>query len=412
MIYIIGAGISGLTTADNLDKDFTIIEKNGYPGGLSTQYKSGGHWFDFSGHYFHFSDKEDIKKYVETFSEFREYKRDSRTYMFGRMIPFPVQYHLSYFPENTGQKILSEMKNGPGHKSENLEESLTGKFGATLYNLFFKPFMMKYYRRSLSGIIPAMDRGSIPVPDIRSVEEGLSGKNFKDTGYNPLFYYPSGGLRTFIGKMEEKISGKIKYSEVVKEIDLKGMKLTTDKGEYKFSRIVNTMPLNDLMKVLGPSPEWRDYGERLESVSTLVVNLILRERREDFHWVYLPEPFTGFYRAGYYPAHPDIACYLERSLKEGERYDADEVREGVISVLKKLNMIFSEDEILHFNIKVIPGSYIIFNDQWKRTVPGLIDDLKSHGVYSIGRYGSWNYSSMSDDIKSGITTAEMLNGVL
>jgi len=412
MIYILGAGISGLTIADNLNTDFAIIEKNGYPGGLSTQYRSGEYWFDFSGHYFHFSEKENIKKYLENFAEFREYERDSRIYLFGGLIPFPVQYHLSYFPEKTGRKILSEMRSNRENKSENLEESLSGKFGPTLYKLFFKPFMTKYYRRNLSEIIPEMDRGSIPVPDVKSVEEGLAGKNFKDTGYNPLFYYPSGGLKAFIEKFGEKAAGRIRYNEKVEEIDLKSRIIRSDKGEYNFSEIVNTMSLRDLMKVLGPGTEWQEYEQKLESVSTLVVNLILSEKRENFHWVYLPEASIGFYRAGYYPGHPDIACYLERSLKEGERYDTGKEKEEVISVLKKLNMIISEDEIRHFDIRVIPNSYVIFNKEWKNIVPGLIEELKGHGIYSIGRYGAWDYSSMSDDIKSGISIAGLLKGVL
>jgi hypothetical protein len=38
MIVIIGAGISGLTAARNLDKDYIVLEKENYIGGLSTQY--------------------------------------------------------------------------------------------------------------------------------------------------------------------------------------------------------------------------------------------------------------------------------------------------------------------------------------------------------------------------------------
>jgi len=171
------------------------------------------------------------------------------------------------------------------------------------------------------------------------------------------------------------------------------------------------MPLNGLLKVLSPDYDWIDYGNKLESVSTLVVNLILKEKRENFHWVYLPEESTEFYRAGYYPAHPEIACYIERSLKEGETYNTEKVRTSVVSILKNLKMIFSEDEILHFDIKVIPDSYIIFNKEWQKTVPRLIEKLKGYGIYSIGRYGSWNYSSMSDDIKSGLITADILGGV-
>ncbi len=410
MIFIIGAGISGLSVADNLTKDFTILEKSDYPGGLATQYRSGEYWFDFSGHYFHFADKVNVENYVEQFSHFKEYKRDSRIYMSGQLIPFPVQYHLSYFPEETGLKIFEEMKGRTEESFDNLKDSLIGNFGKTLYDIFFGPFMTKYYGRDLSEIIPAMDRGSIPVPDLKSVEEGLSGKNFSDKGYNPVFYYPEDNLRAFVGNIEKNLSGKIKYNETVLEVDLKERKIKTDKGEYFFSKIVNTMPLKGLINTLSPCPEWADGADKLESVSTLVVNLVLREKRENFHWVYLPEESSRFYRAGYYPGHPDTACYLERSLNEGESYDIEEVRTEVVTILKQLNMIVSEAEIEHMDIRVIPGSYTIFNREWKKIVPGMLEKLRENNIHSIGRYGSWNYSSMSNDIKNGIETADLLNG--
>lgn len=410
MIFIIGAGISGLSVADNLKKDFAILEKSNHSGGLATQFRSGKYWFDFSGHYFHFSGKEDVRKYVERFSLFKEYKRDSRIFMFGKLIPFPIQYHLSHFPEKTGEKIFEEMKGRYVRDHKSLKESLIGKFGETLYGIFFRPFMTKYYGRDLSEIIPEMDRGSIPVPDLKSVKEGLSGKDFSDRGYNPVFYYPSDNLRTFIGNIEKGLPNKVRYNETVLEVNLRDRKIRTSRGEYVFSKLVNTMPLKNLINILHPKPDWAVDTKILESVSTLVVNLILREKREYFHWVYLPEESSDFYRAGYYPAHPETACYLERSLNEGEGYDVEDVRGDVLSLLKNLNMIISEDDIIHMDIRVIPCSYTIFNKNWKNTVPGLLGKLEDNNIYSIGRYGSWNYSSMSDDIKSGIKTAEFLNG--
>jgi len=410
MICIIGAGISGLSTADNLDNNFVVLEKECSPGGLSTQYHSGKHWFDFSGHYFHFAEKGEIKEYVERFSPFKEYKRDSRIHMFGKLIPFPVQYHLSYFPEEAGLRILNEMRSRSNRGYGSLKDSLTANFGETLYGLFFEPFMSKYYRRDLAGIIPEMDRGSIPIPDLKNVEDGLAGKNFADKGYNPVFYYPDNGLRSFIGNIEKGVSGKIRYNEAVKEIRMKERKIVTERGAYPFSKMVNTIPLRTFLGMLSPKPDWVCDAGDLESVSTLVVNLILREKRENFHWVYLPEETTPFYRAGYYPGHSETACYIERTLEEGEGFDNGRAEREVIEVLKKLNMIIDEDEIEYMDMRIIPGSYIIFNKKWKTIVPGLLEKLKENGIYSIGRYGSWNYSSMSDDIKQGIRTAEMLNG--
>ena len=35
----------------------------------------------------------------------------------------------------------------------------------------------------------------------------------------------------------------------------------------------------------------------------------------------------------------------------------------------------------------------------------LFRSLAEHGVYSIGRYGGWDYTSMEDSIVDGIATA-------
>ncbi len=410
MIIVIGAGISGLNVAENLKNDFTIFEKNNYPGGLCTQYKSGEFWFDFSGHYLHFQGKKNIKDYVEKFSEFSEFIRDSRIFMFEEFIPYPIQYHLSYFPEKTAKIIFDEIKSRPlNGEPENLEESLIGNFGKTLYDLFFNPFMSKYYGRQLKEIVPKMDKGSIPVPDIKNVRDGLSGKKFTDKGYNPVFYYPKGDLRSMISGMERGVKKYIRYNEKVTGIDLNAKTVTTETGKHGFSSVVNTMPLNKLIRIIDPKPEWVPNPSLLESVSTIVVNLILKERRKPFHWVYLPETDQKFYRAGYYPARNYNACYLEMSVSENTDFIRSETESSAVEVLKNLDMIESEGDILHMDIKLIPDSYIIFNRVWKSLVPKLLVKLRENGIYSIGRYGAWNYSSMSDDIGMAIETARRIN---
>ena len=35
--------------------------------------------------------------------------------------------------------------------------------------------------------------------------------------------------------------------------------------------------------------------------------------------------------------------------------------------------------------------------------------LRRQGIHSIGRYGSWNYSSMADDIQMAQATAARIN---
>jgi len=41
-------------------------------------------------------------------------------------------------------------------------------------------------------------------------------------------------------------------------------------------------------------------------------------------------------------------------------------------------------------------------------VPQILSYLRRLGIYSIGRYGSWNYSSMADDIQMARETAAQI----
>ncbi|MEN8152384.1 MAG: NAD(P)-binding protein [Acidobacteriota bacterium] len=411
MVLIIGAGISGLSAANTLEKEFLVFEKEGHTGGLSTQYISGGHRFDFSGHYFHFKDKENIKKFVSRYAEFIQYDRNSKIHLFNKFIPFPVQLHLSYFPKKTGRKILQEIENRKITKPDNLEEFLLSQFGETLCNHFFFPFSSKYFKKELKEILPDMDKGSVPVPDLKSIKEGFRGKKFKREGYNPVFYYPENGLMKFVENFGSGVKKNIRLNEIVEKIDLKEKKVYTNNGSYKYNYLINTMPLKELIKKIEPAERYPGVAADLENISTAVINVILEKRHRKFHWVYLPDKKTPFFRAGYYPGYKIPTCYMERSLKEGEKADPDELKESAFRLLKELKMIRSREEVKHVDLKIIPVSYIIFNKKWKRTVPPLLKELENNNIYSIGRYGSWNYTSMSDDIRSAINISGLINNL-
>ena len=56
---IIGAGVSGLSFAGKkIGEDYIIIEKEDQPGGLCKTTRRNGYVWDYSGHFFHFNNKE------------------------------------------------------------------------------------------------------------------------------------------------------------------------------------------------------------------------------------------------------------------------------------------------------------------------------------------------------------------
>lgn len=408
MILIIGAGISGISAARELKNDFLILEKENYVGGLSTRYQANGYWFDFGGHYFHFQKLPEIKKYLKGICKLEEYRRKSEVFIMGKYIPFPIQFHLSYLSSDLRRIIFSEMIETEKNKSGNLDEFLENNFGRHLCDLFFRPFLSKYYGFDLKKIVANMDGGTIPVPDKKSIEESYYQKKSFQTGYNVKFYYPKKSLRSFFESYVTDVRKNIKLLETVTEIDLDKKELKTKKSTFQYDYLISTMPLKSFLQITRQNFRFPSY-KKLKNISTLVVNVVLKRKRKNFHWVYLPEEIFPFYRVGIYLEQHMPVVYLEKSIKVDGFKDDISLLSEIYFTLKKLQLIKNKDEIVYLDKKVIPISYVIFDKNWSELVPRILEQLRSYGIFSIGRYGAWNYSSMSDNIKSAQEIARQVN---
>ena len=198
MNVIIGAGISGLSAGQALGDDFVVLEKSAVAGGLSGQYRAGGFAFDHGGHYFHFQGKPGIKEHVEGFHAFREYRRDSKVFLLERFIPYSLQYHLAYLPARLRQAILAEILAGGGGRAATTWKVSCWPISASdWYELFFEPFMGKFYGRPLSRAAGRDGQGEHPRPEARRrCWRGARERQRGAEGYNPVFYYPVGSLRS------------------------------------------------------------------------------------------------------------------------------------------------------------------------------------------------------------------------
>ena len=403
MNIVIGAGISGLSAGQALGGELLVLEKNAEPGGLCGQYRAGGFAFDYGGHYFHFQNKPDIQEHVEKFQDFRRYRRNSKIFMLERFIPYSLQYHLAFLPARQRRAILAEICRDRSGRQEDLEKFLLANFGKHFYQLFFKPYLSKFYRRPLADLLADMDKGSIPVPDPADVLSGSRGKKQFSEGYNPVFYYPRHSLQKFFESYSRPLLDKISFSETVMRIDARQKKLITNRGTYAYDNLISTMPLKELLGMVTPAPPFP--RQLLQNISTLVVNAVLARRRRRFHWLYLPEKDFSFYRVGYYPGGRSVSVYLEKTVSAAGPLNDSGILRETAQALQKTGMISRPGEILFHDLKKIPVSYVVFDHNWPRLVPAILSYLRRQDIYSIGRYGSWNYSSMADDIQMAMVTA-------
>jgi protoporphyrinogen oxidase len=248
-----------------------------------------------------------------------------------------------------------------------------------------------------------MDKGSIPVPKLEDVLAGAREKKHFSEGYNPVFFYPAQSLQKFIESYSRSLLEKIHFSEKVTGIDVRRKKLFSSRGAYHYDSLISTLPLKELLGMISPPPPFPARG--LRNISTLVVNAVLARRRRRFHWLYLPEREFSFYRAGYYPGGQAVSVYLEKTIAADGPFAGSALFNEIKLALLRIGMIARPDEILFYDLKKIPVSYVVFDRNWPKLVPAILSYLRRRDIYSIGRYGSWNYSSMADDIQMAQKTA-------
>ena len=71
-------------------------------------------------------------------------------------------------------------------------------------------------------------------------------------------------------------------------------------------------------------------------------------------------------------------------------------------------ILLPDDEIIVADMKDLHYAYVYFDRHRARALPAILSELERRGVYSIGRYGAWEHTSMEDAIAQGRSTAEHL----
>ena len=129
-------------------------------------------------------------------------------------------------------------------------------------------------------------------------------------------------------------------------------------------------------------------------------------------WVYVPEKEFIFYRIGYYDniMNTDrMSLYVEigfsqkqEMLKEGLYLDR------ILSDLRKMGIITTQ-KLVDYEAVLMNPAYVHINKKSVETVEEYKEILEKNDIYSIGRYGSWTYCSIEDNILEARELAEKLN---
>ncbi len=402
---VVGAGISGLAFVDRLGReaDYRIVEREAEPGGYCRTVKRDGFVWDYSGHFFHFRHPEIERDLVGRMrargEEVLRVRRRSRIHWAGGHVDFPFQKNIHQLPREDFLECLVELHFRERGEASSFKEMLYRRFGRGIAERFLVPYNEKLYATDLDRLDPDAMGRFFPHADEDEILRNFRAPD--DTSYNTTFTYPRGGAVQYVEALLDGVDrSRLSLGETVRSIDLRDRVARTDRGEIAFEYLVSSMPFVRLLELCGLS--W-DPGV-FSWNKVLVFNLGFdRKGPREVHWEYFPQRELVFYRVGFYDNIFDeerMSLYVEIGLPNDAPVDDDRIeafRERVLRDLERAGIVRDHRLLAEHHVLMDPAYVHITRDS-EREVGRLKRALGHRGVYSIGRYGSWTYCSIEDNI--------------
>ena len=405
--FIIGAGISGLTFANYCGDDYLIVEKENEVGGYCRTIKRNGFVWDYAGHFFHFKTEEFKNKFLSKMDKDDIVYNDKCTKILykDKFIDFPFQTNIHQLEKEEFIDCLYDLFNK--EEKENYEsflDMLYGKFGKSIVEKFLKPYNEKLYAIDLTKLdVDAMGR-FFPYADKEAIIKNM--KNHEVNSYNSSFLYPKNGAGSFIKILYDNLDkNKVLLNTSVTSIDTVKKVATLSNGEtIEYEYLINTMPLNRFLELLG------GYDELVDEMSynkVLVFNLGFDKASPlctKEHWLYIPDKNDNYYRVGFYNnilGEEKLSMYIEIGYSKDANIDDKEIQKQLELTLKNLEkdgIISSDMKLVDYVSIIMDPAYAHINTETTKKIDKLKEEFAGNNIYTIGRYGAWIYNSMEDSM--------------
>lgn len=403
MNIIIGAGITGLSYAMFAQgKECLILEKESNIGGYCRTIRRNGFIWDYSGHFFHFQDpniKELILAGVDK-EQLVEVVKQTRIKYKSLLVDYPFQKNIHQLDKEELLDCLYDLFTVAKSDYGNFQEMLYCNFGKSIAEKFLIPYNEKLYACSLNTLDKDAMGRFFPYAEKEDII-----RNFRKTdnsSYNGSFVYPCLGAITYVDSVASHLDKcNIRLKSEVDKIIPESRKVILKSGEeICYDRLISTLPFPLLLEKLGVNYDKNIYTWN----QVLVFNLGFDTKGKDTesHWMYFPEEKYCFYRVGFYDniLNADrMSLYVEIGFDKSTHIYPNEWLGKVISDLIVAGIISEEQTLIDYESIIMNPAYVHINSRSIQDVRDKKEWLGQFGIYSIGRYGSWTYCSIEDNIK-------------
>ncbi|MGC8621943.1 MAG: protoporphyrinogen/coproporphyrinogen oxidase [Caldisphaera sp.] len=402
-ITILGAGLSGISVAYHYLGKSIIYDKLDKIGGTASTENYNGFLYDRGPHVLFTKDTYIINLLSKNTPVFKKVAKPMNIFK-GKEFPHPALFNLYRLPKEERYKILLDFieayKNfDPNYRPMNYKDWCIRTQGKYFTENYSDLYTRKFWCTDSENLTTEWIQTRIPIPSIQKALEGAFGLNEKQGYYFDEFIYPKrGGFGSFSNFWQERSNDiTIKLNKEVALIDTNNKSIKFKDGTYQYYNIlISTIPLPELLNILPNMPnEIKTSVLKLKYTSLHYINILLKGKwKRDFTWLYFYDkdipisrliPYTKIspYMApkGYTSLQIEIP-YCEKFSKDFTEISLYKLQE--LGYIKQRNII----EMFESDLKY---GYVIYNKDREENLKKILDYLKNIGIYSLGRYGSWEY---------------------
>jgi protoporphyrinogen oxidase len=428
-ILIVGAGISGLTIGYELARrgcKVVIVEKANEVGGLAKSFQYNGFTFDIGPHRF-YTVNPSILRFIKHIlgDEMVSIFRHTAVQVFGRYHTWPLRpvvlfgLPLGIMVKSGIDLFFTRLKKG-GNEN-NFKDYICNRYGATIYEVFFKKYTEKFLGLQVDKVHSDWARASI---DKAIIDKCIILRDLFDilkstimpVAIRTVFLYPKRGMGFFCNRLAEGIrqrGGIIHTGNPVTDIGYSEDRIDSVNCNgriFKPYRLVWTAPITLLYKLLG-------LRLNLNYLSLILYNVELHKPlKYTYQWCYYPDQEIIFNRVSApllfsKDLVPDGRASLSVELtctENDERWNRAEALIGQIkNDLVKVNLINKVEDVASVYVEHIPDAYPIYKLDYQQQIHKVRENLKKFKNLTLaGRSGLFWFNNMDESIENGLTVAE------
>jgi protoporphyrinogen oxidase len=402
MDLIIGAGITGLSYALFCGHDdYLILEGDDKIGGYCKTTKRNGFVWDYSGHFFHFRDKQIEEMVMSGIDENELVSVVKQTCIRYKdlLVDYPFQKNIHQLAKEELIECLYDLFAVEEKVYSTFKEMLYVKFGKSIAEKFLIPYNTKLYACDLDDLDKDAMGRFFPYAEKEDIIKNFASQ--RDTSYNSSFIYPTGGAIEYVKSIANRLDqNKIRKNFQVVEINKENKYVKCSNGEIiKYDRLISTTPFPKLLEISSTPYDKSIYTWN----KVLVFNLGFSSKGNDKvnHWIYCPDEVYCFYRVGFYDnilSQDKTSMYVEIGFDKDTEVLPSMWLGRVLNDLKIGGFISNDQMLIDYESLVMNPAYVHINEKSIQDVNEKKQQLEKYDIYSIGRYGSWTYCSIEDNI--------------